>query len=264
MSELFERILCTQEFAVENYDFLGGRCCALSAMKPHGEVNEDSCAVYEISKTHGVIIVADGLGGHKSGDKASELVVKTIISEVKKSQSSKEVRENILSGIEEAHKKIKALGVGAGSTVAVAEINKDQLRFYSCGDSICALIGGQGTVKYKCIEHSPVGYSVEAGVLTAKEALNHSESHYLSFALGLDDMRVEVSCLLTLSPRDRVLISSDGLSSNIITSEVAQIINKEPLEEKVNQLGDMARQRMVQNGEITNSADDLTIVVFKS
>ncbi|MCB0422706.1 MAG: serine/threonine-protein phosphatase [Bdellovibrionales bacterium] len=218
-------------------------------------VNEDACGVRYIQDTL-VLVVADGLGGHKNGHLASEIVVKNLLSNWQKNEDV--TMESMMTKVEESHKLIKDLKAGSGSTVVVALVYKNTVRFLSVGDSRGFLISGHRNFKYKTLEQSPTGLAVESGFLEAGEALEHEDSHLVLSALGHDPLRMEVTGPIELSDRDFVLLASDGLTSNLIPEDFAEHLSIQENLSPLDEIAEKVEKKMLSGG----SVDDLSMVLF--
>ena len=227
--------------------------------------NEDSCAAYKINPHACVLIVADGMGGAAMAQTASGIVVNTLCKVLQKSGDlENKYRDAILNGIEAANNSIYELGVGAGSTTAVVEIIDDIVRPYHVGDSKIMVVGGRGKLKLETISHSPTEYAVESGYLKATDALDHEARHFVTNMLGAKDMRIEIGSPLKLSKKDTILIASDGLYDNIHIHELVNIIYKGKLQDVMDVLIGMSRDRMLnQQGNEPSKQDDLTIILYR-
>ncbi len=126
------------------------------------------------------------------------------------------------------------------------------------------VMGQRGKIKLQTVSHSPVGFAVEAGVIDEAEAMHHEDRHLVSNVLGASDMRIEVGSTLTLSPRDTLLLSSDGLFDNLHRDEIVERMRKGPLLEAARRLGQDSVRRMTRPvGENPSKPDDLTFVVLR-
>jgi len=228
--------------------------------------NEDSCAIYQIGQHACALIVADGMGGGALAQTASGIVVNTLCDKLKQCDpADNKCRDQILNGIEAANKKIYQLGVGAGSTTAVAEIFNNVIRPYHVGDSKIMVVGGRGKLKLETISHSPTEYAVESGYLEPTEALDHEARHYVTNMLGSKDMRIEIGSPLKLARKDTILVASDGLFDNIHIHEIVGIVQKGKLQDVMNNLVQMSKERMLHPIENEPSKqDDLTIILYRS
>jgi serine/threonine protein phosphatase PrpC len=245
-------------------DMAGGQIALFTVRAPESEKpNQDSAALIELSENAAVFAVADGAGGLPAGAKASSLAV-TNLEKAVTSEGEEVLRSRILDGIERANAAILELGLGAATTLAVVEIQDAVLRPYHVGDSQIMVVGQRGKVKLVTVNHSPVGYQVEAGVLQPHEALHHEDLALVSNLVGQADMRIEVGAPLELAPYDTVVIGSDGLFDNLTVDEIVELVRAGPLEEVAKNLAEQCKNRMLAPEEGQPSKpDDLTFVVFR-
>jgi len=243
-----------------------GQVAIFSARSPDKESpNEDAAAVVPAGEHAAVLIVADGMGGSPAGQRASALAVEEMVAALSEAAPDEpNLRAAVLNGIENANRAICELGVGAASTLAVAEVWGDSVRPYHVGDSMILLVGQRGKLKLQTVSHSPVGYAVESGMLDAAEAMHHEDRHVVSNILGTPQMRIEVGSPIRLARYDTVLLATDGLLDNLHTEEIIARIRKGPLPFALLTLADDARRRMTapQPGE-PSKADDLTFVLYR-
>lgn len=249
---------------VTEQEFLSGKVAYFATKKPESETeNQDCLGVIPISNDTGILVLADGLGGHKGGGQASKVAIESFVQTITPSKLEKfSLRELVLQAIENANTKVIELGIGAGTTLVVAEINKGKARFYSVGDSSVQLVGGKGLLKYKNIEHSPTGFGQVAGMLNEEEALNHEESNILLNALGEEAIGIELSSTVSLSDRDIILLSSDGLTGNIQSGDLLAEITKGDLADRLKKITDMAREQMTKEDSF-GSPDDLSVILYR-
>lgn len=251
---------------VETVAFFEGLASVLTRPSPDGDgPNQDAAALIPFDHQSGILVVADGVGGQRGGTQASSIALHELTAALEHAASQEtSLRSAILDGIEAANREIITLAIGAGTTVVVAELSGNLLRPYHVGDSGILAVGQKGRVKLQTMFHSPVGYAMESGLLNEKEALHHDERHLVSNVLGTPEMRIEMGSAIELSPRDTVLLASDGLFDNLGTSEIVERLRKGPLEEALVELASLARQRMENPREgHPSKPDDLTIVGFR-
>ncbi len=244
----------------------GGEVGVFSARAPNkGTPNEDAAALIPVNDHGGILVVADGLGGSPAGEQASCLAVRQLIDSVREAPADDpSLRAAILNGIESANRAVSELGIGAATTLAVAEIHGRTVRPYHVGDSMILLVGQRGKIKLQTVSHSPVGYAVEAGMLDETEAMHHDQRHVVSNILGAADMRIEVGSTIELARYDTLLLASDGLFDNLRTEEIVERIRKGPLKQVVRVLAEDCRRRMISPEEGQPSKpDDLTFVAFR-
>jgi len=243
-----------------------GFCAAFSAPSPDKQTpNEDAAAVVSINGQSTILVVADGMGGLPAGEQASCLAIRKLLASLRQApQEDPSLRTAILNGIEAANLAISDLGVGAGTTMAIAEIQGHKVRPYHVGDSMVLVVGQRGKIKLQTVSHSPVGYAVEAGLLDQTEAMHHEERHVVSNVLGTANMRIEVGATIELAPHDTLLLASDGLFDNLHIEEIVERIRKGPLDHVMQTLATDCRRRMEtpEQGQ-PSKPDDLTFVAFR-
>jgi serine/threonine protein phosphatase PrpC len=243
-----------------------GEVAVFSCRSPGREgANEDCAAVLPFGDGSYVLVVADGLGGGRAGARASALAIDTLAAALAEAhRESWPLRTAVLNGIEQANEAIRALGIGAFTTLSAVEIADGAIRPYHVGDSMILLIGQRGRLKLQTVAHSPVGFAVESGLLDESEAMHHAERHLVSNVLGAPDMRIEVGSQQRISPRDTLLLASDGLSDNLRIEEIVALLRTGPLDAACERLAELARARMHAPGEGEPSKpDDLTFVAFR-
>jgi serine/threonine protein phosphatase PrpC len=255
-------------------EIAGGTAAVFSTRSPHKTTpNEDVAAVLPCSPHHGVLAVADGLGGHAGGERASKLTVDTIQETIQDAllispdPDSEPLRPAILDGIEAANGVVRALGTGAATTLSLVEIQGRVVRAYQVGDSAILLAGQRGKLKYQTIAHSPIGYAVEAGLLAEEDAIHHDQRHMISNVIGSHEMHVEMGPTIHMAARDTLVLASDGLLDNLLPSEIVDLVRTGPLEHAVGQLAAVAQERMNASAETIGTTpskpDDLTIIAFR-
>jgi serine/threonine protein phosphatase PrpC len=227
--------------------------------------NEDSAALIPVAADKGVLVVADGFGGHPAGDQASALVVQAIARSVNEvSAEENGLRTAILAGIDLANAAVLDLGVGAATTLAVVELNQNAARTYHVGDSEILIVGQRGKVKWRTVSHSPAGYAVESGLVDENEAMHHEERHVVSNMVGSAEMRIDIGPIVPLAPRDTVLLGSDGLFDNLLFDEIIEGIRKGDLQQGVAALARASQQHMTEpDADHPAKPDDLTIVSYR-
>lgn len=174
--------------------------------------NQDSLLVMNLGPKTVVMGVADGMGGHDSGDEASQMILEAVRHEAFKYEKGKApLADAILAGIFNGHKKIQSKIKGAGTTVCLAVIHQGKVQFYCTGDSIGIVVTGKNFIDYQTVEHSPVGYLLASGAITEKQAIVHKDKNLVTNVVGHDPVRVEISPWITLSQRDSVMLFTDGI-----------------------------------------------------
>jgi len=264
----FMSLIITENDSDECYsqNIASGSVAIFSIRDPYKEsVNEDSLAIIPVDKKSCVLLVADGAGGMRAGALASSITMQCINKAVLHGiQKKSELRDSILDGIEKANSEVLSLGIGANTTVAIAEIQNNRVRTYHVGDSMILVVGQHGKIKLQTISHSPVGYAVEAGVLGEQEAMLHEERHLVSNMIGDTNMHISIGPTVKLNARDSVLIASDGLFDNLHIDEIVEYCRKGGIKKSALKLKDQACSRMKTEDSMNPSKpDDLSFIQYR-
>ena len=252
------------DLLVGHHEFAGGEVVVYSSRSPGKTTpNEDAAAVIPLGNGSGVLAVADGVGGLRGGREAAGIAVKRLVEFIQEPVKGDELlRTRILNAIESANEDVIALGVGAGATLAVAEICEGMVRSYHVGDAAVMLVGQRGKIKFMTVPHSPIGLAVEAGFMDEEEAIHHEDRHLVFNMIGANDMHIDVGPSLRMAVFDRVLVASDGLFDNLMTNEIVDRIRKGSVVDILETLSADALTRMI--GAVPghpSKPDDLTFIV---
>ncbi|MBV8386744.1 MAG: Stp1/IreP family PP2C-type Ser/Thr phosphatase [Acidimicrobiia bacterium] len=193
-----------------------------------------------------LFVVADGVGGHKAGEVASQTAVETL-----QHAFTAPTTENLVEAVKTANRTVWNLAEansdqrGMGTTLtAIALVDdggEDRLAIVNVGDSRAYLLQ-QGQLEQLTEDHSLVEQLVREGQLTPEEAQVHPQRSIITRALGLDpDVEVD-SWELTPYKGDRLLLCSDGLTNEVSDADIATTLRTvgDP-EEAAKQLVDAAR-----------------------
>jgi len=227
--------------------------------------NEDTATVVDVDGHRGLLVVADGLGGRPGGEIASGLAVASLRKHAQAAAGTPEsLRSAVLEGLDDANRRIMALGIGAGTTLAVVEIEDAAVRGYHVGDAEILAFGQRGRIKYQTVSHSPTSYAVESGLLDHSEALRHKDRHLVSNLIGDPGMRIEIGSWLRLADRDTLVVGSDGLFDNLQPREIASCARTGDPEDAAQRLATMCWHRMTQpSADLPSKPDDLTFILYR-
>lgn len=244
----------------------GGSLVAFSCPAPDKETsNEDAVAVIPYGPDAVVLVVADGAGGLPAGRQASHLAVRSLEKSLTIALTETVLlRTAILDGIDAANEALLSLAIGSATTMTIMTIEGLLARTYQVGDSKAMIVGQRGRIKLQTMAHSPTGFAVEAGFLDRRDALHHEERHLVSNLIGTADMRIDMGAEVKLKPRDTVLLASDGLTDNLHSHEIAEMIRKGPLSAVIDSISSLAKRRMtVESKHQPSKPDDLSVILFR-
>ena len=185
------------------------------------------------------IILADGMGGHRAGNIASEMAVTDLGVAWVDTQidTVNEVREWFANNLEIENQRINQLGQneaykGMGTTLEAVAIIDNQAIYAHIGDSRIGLIRGEEYHQLTS-DHSLVNELLKAGQLTPEEAASHPQKNIITQSIGQKDEIQPDFGIITLEPGDYLLLNSDGLTNMISGSEISDIVTSDiSLEDK--------------------------------
>ncbi len=195
-------------------------------------------------------IVADGMGGHKAGDYASQLCVNEFVNEAKASNP-----KTLLGGLEsiigtvnehiynEAGKKEEYRGMG--TTLVAAVVSEDSVTVANVGDSRLYLCTEEEGLRQITVDHSLVENMIKNGELERKDAAHHPKKNIITRAMGVD-LTVEPDFFeIDLEKGNRLLMCSDGLSNMVDDEKICSTLQNptKNLESKARELIDLANER---------------------
>ncbi len=232
---------------------------------PDHDINEDAAAIFSIDDNRAVLVLADGVGGVRGGDLASNITIQQFQLAIENGlRDEKSLRACIIDGFENANHSIMEKGIGAATTLAVVEVDSGTIRPYHAGDSQVIAVGSLGKLKLQTVPHSPVGYAVESGAIDEQEAMHHDDRHVVSNVVGDTSMRIEIGSSLALARRDTVILASDGLTDNLHTDEIIEKIRKGSLKSVLKLVAAEVNHRMRRpTGNFPSKPDDLTFMIFR-
>lgn len=219
------------------------------------DINEDSY----LARNH-VFAVADGLGGHLAGEIASTLALKEFEQKLETEDHGDDQLAKLKKAIETANLSVFRASRdpkhhGMATTLTGAIIVDHHLYLGHVGDSRAYLLRNQRLSRLTT-DHSLVEEFVKQGQLTSDEAEAHPQRNLLTRALGTDP-EVQIDLLsLTLTPGDRLLLSTDGLNTCVGEDDIAAIVSqaKHP-QEICQELGSAANEK--------GGQDNITVVLVE-
>lgn len=198
--------------------------------------NEDSVTIVTNSASEYLLVVADGMGGHRAGEVASSMVVTSLGSRFSKVGSVGTKSDAIIwlkDNINEANTNIIKYteenidSKGMGTTCVCAILTKSFLIFANVGDSSGFVVKNNKMHKVTN-DHSLVNILVETGELSLEEAKNHPRKNVLMRALGASET-VEIDIFDVEIGIDGIFLCSDGLTNMLSVEQIEKVLNDEQL-----------------------------------
>ena len=228
-------------------------CGSVSDLGRVRAVNQDAALLAD-----DLFVVADGMGGHRGGEVASEIAVTVLGNEV-----VEPTIDALVAAVISANRKInnrsrdEAELSGMGTTVtALALINDDEgerLGVVNVGDSRTYVVDGEQLVQLTD-DHSLVGEMLRSGQITKDEALDHPQRNILTRALGVDT-EIDVDWYeVQLREGDRFLLCTDGLFNEVSEDQIASVLRRLADPEE-------AAQELVRMAVEHGGRDNITVVI---
>ncbi|MFH5926816.1 PP2C family protein-serine/threonine phosphatase [Roseomonas xinghualingensis] len=177
----------------------------------------------------GLWAVADGAGGHRSGEIASE-EVRRALEGIPPGLPALAVLGQVRARLETAHLVLRARVTSLGprvqiaTTVVVMVVQDGHFACLWAGDSRAYLLR-QGELIQVSRDHSVVEDLIESGAITAAQAMGHPLSNVVTRAVGaeIDALRLDKRSGRVL-PGDCLLLCSDGLCKALTDARIAELL----------------------------------------
>lgn len=195
--------------------------------------NEDS---YAYDREKKIFVVADGMGGHKRGEVASDMAVKTVMQELTDSSSGDDdtIISEIESGMKAAnsavytHAKEHPDHQGMGTTLSVVRFVDDKVFYGHVGDSRIYLYD-EGLLTQLTKDHTMVEELVDIGTISSEEAKTHPKKNVLIKALGTqEDVEADTGSV-RVKPGNIIVLMTDGVYEYVDEGLLAELLSKNPL-----------------------------------
>ena len=188
--------------------------------------NEDS---YLLRPEHGILIVADGIGGRRAGEVASMLACEVALGLLLEEGSTKELGDRMALAVASANKAVwdqsqsnpEVAGMGTTLTCLLLDPSTGQLGIGHVGDSR-AYRCREGGFERLTTDHTLVQELLEAGAIGPAEAESHPLGHLLNRAVGTEPEVLSQVLTRPLVDGDLFLLCSDGLLAGIPEERIAQ------------------------------------------
>jgi PPM family protein phosphatase len=234
-----------------------------------GKNNEDRAFIQSYQGLSGengdmtLAVIADGIGGHRAGEVASQIAVNTFksIFDQANSRAYLDLFTQAFASIQQAltrHIATNPESEGMGTTCSAVVIANRRLYLAFIGDSRIYLMR-DGTIRQISVDHTWVQEAIEHGILTRQDARKHPNRHVVrrhlgagqdsapDFRLHLDDSQNPEEARrnqgLPLKTGDTILITSDGLTDLVDDHEILANFEGKTPQQAVDALVLMARQR---------------------
>lgn len=206
-----------------------------------------------------LLIVADGMGGHRGGATASRLAAETVKAQYLGSETA-DIAIALRDSLARANARIFSEAQanpdlrGMGTTTSALAVREADAWFAHVGDSRIYLVR-DGGIRQLTDDHSLVASMVREGLLTPKEAETHPRRNVLQRSMGVgEDVEIDVRGPFELREGDTFILCSDGLHGVVKEEEILDIASQ-PIEAAA----DEYLRRSLERG----APDNVTVIVAR-
>ncbi len=199
--------------------------------------------------------VADGMGGHRGGEVASQLALETV------ERMFREGHGTLEEQIREANRAVFSRSAedrsvaGMGTTLTAVLVREGEVHLAHVGDSRAYLLRA-GALRQLTQDHTLVNRMLKAGEITEAEAEVHPHRNVLTRVVGTEpDVSVDEHDV-GLIEGDRLLLCSDGLTNMVTEDQIQAILEATPTNPQE------AADRLVRAANRAGGVDNITVVVL--
>ncbi len=198
------------------------------------EINQD-CMAYTLAKEYALFVVADGLGGHDAGEKASKYFCQGIFKQAVKYQnflrqcSKEQVKSIMQSWVVAAVDEMKlyfagaAEGKNAHTTCVILYLDKRFTISAHCGDSRIYRLK-EKQVLWRTKDHSIIQGQLDDGSICEREMGLHPEQHQLLRTINIQKRhQVEINVYPAIEKGETFILCTDGFWEFIKQSDLLQL-----------------------------------------
>lgn len=223
------------------------------------KLNEDYHMNY-ITDDFSLLVVCDGMGGHKAGEVASKKAVETVINYVKENENDKDYENTLIKAITLANEEVykdsenNSEHRNMGTTIVACLVYDDNAIVANVGDSRLYLYRDR-ELKQITVDHSLVNDLLSSGTITEEEALDFAQKNVITRSLGIQDT-VDIDIFnIKLIKDDLILMCTDGLTSQLENEDIVDIIKKETDLDKIT-------QNLIDEANDIEGIDNITITLY--
>ena len=242
-------------------------------LKRQHKPNEDSSFAFQATKTYnsqpmqfGLFIIADGMGGHASGQDASRTAIQTMIdfmlpriSVAGGPVSDQDYLKLLEEGVQRANYAVHQRNIqdhaDSGTTMTTALVIGSMAYIANVGDSRTYLYRQSTGLTKVTRDHSVVASLVDAGIIQPDDIYTHPKRNQIYRSLGEKPVVEVDSFPVELQPGDKLLLCSDGLWDMVRDPEIQRIIAE--AEPDPNKTG----QELIQAALKGGGEDNVSVIV---
>ena len=222
----------------------------------------------------GLVVLADGMGGYKAGEVASEIAILSITAEIKEAMETSAHGQNdillgmqseaqlILNAVRNANDAIYQVSqsqpqcAGMGTTLVVGLFTNNKVLVGHIGDSRMYRLREQQFTQIT-EDHSLLQEQIKSGLITAEQAKFSSNKNLVTRAVGIDpEVDLELN-EFDVEVGDIYLLCSDGLTDLVEDNIIAATLNM-----LSSNLTDAA-QKLIQMANENGGKDNISVILVR-
>lgn len=240
-----------------------------SALTDVGRLRANNEDAVMVDAGHGIVVLADGMGGYNAGEVASALAVDLIagelgrwLAEAAASATPRDVRRAMEICVDNANRAIFDAAhthdayAGMGTTLVMAALHGAVAVIGHVGDSR-AYRWRAGALAQLTRDHSLLQEQIDIGLITPAEAAASGNRNLVTRALGVEDTVLLDVQEVELAPGDLLLLCSDGLNDMLTDADIAAILAAPDA------LTDKSR-RLVDEANARGGRDNVSVVLVRA
>jgi serine/threonine protein phosphatase PrpC len=228
-----------------------------SSTGPVRDNNEDYLAFFQSEQTndaeesrpgYSVAILADGVGGHRSGETASRMAVEAALEKFREAKPETAPNRLIWQMFNSANQAVYDAGMQSGerdrmaTTLTVSVFCNDEVNIGHVGDCRVYLVQ-QGRIRRITNDHSYVAMQLKLGLISEQEAMVSQLRSLLIRSVG-QDLSIQVDYFnVKVNRGDYLIQCTDGLYSHITEREMLDIVRSVPPPQACRQMIALAEER---------------------
>ena len=248
-------------------------CAGMTDVGSAREHNEDDFYLSEGEEA--LCVVADGMGGHRSGEVASAMAIKAIVEfyrETMGDSNGTEIVEDdgtrrpideyrLIRAIQLANKAVfqaasdSELYRGMGTTIVSGFFTENGVYLAHIGDSRAYRLRN-GSLEQQTEDHSLANEYVRMGILQAEDVEHFPYKNVITRACGLtDEVEVDVT-FREVEPDDLFILCSDGLTDMVPDRQLHELL-------KTSDDLDEVCKVLVEKANENGGADNITVILAR-
>lgn len=220
------------------------------------QYNQDRLA-YSYSKDALLLVVADGMGGHRHGEMAAQLAVSTMTDAFQRLAvpTLSSPAKFLIDHMQQIHDMIdqltqeRELMESPRTTIVAAIVQRGVLYCAHVGDSRLYHFR-DGHLLYRTEDHSIVQSLYTKGIINKDEMSTHPYRHKVYSCLGGDvPPKIDLSDRQELAEGDTILLCTDGVWGAVADEQIKRILNSPSITDGVTTLLDQAEKASQEQGD---------------